>query len=140
MARKLRPALNIVSDIGSLAFDLQHHSNEQIAEAVAILHTVNPEMFDWLVERLAGGSTRTDPGVLGAATAPVEPKLIEAQRLDGAVTLLEQLQAQGFYLCDRRGVSLGPGEFMAAVVKALGVAALPAPEPRPSQPPQEPKA
>lgn len=52
MARKLRPALNIVSDIGSLAFDLQHHSDEQIAAAVALLRTVNPEMFNWLVQKL----------------------------------------------------------------------------------------
>jgi hypothetical protein len=52
MARKLRPAVELVSDIGSLAFDLQHHSEEEIAEAVAVLRYVNPQMFDWLVEHL----------------------------------------------------------------------------------------
>lgn len=53
MTRKLRPAVAIVSDIGSLGFDLQHHSDEQIAAAVALLRTVNPELFSWLVRALA---------------------------------------------------------------------------------------
>lgn len=52
-ARKLRPVLAIVSDIGALGFDLQHHSDEQIAYAVAVLRTVNPEMFRWLSRALA---------------------------------------------------------------------------------------
>ena len=59
MSRKLRPVLNIVSDIGSLGFDLQHHTDADIAEAVKLLRTVNPEMFDYLVKALS---------------APVEPK------------------------------------------------------------------
>lgn len=54
MARRLRDAAELVSDIGSLGFDLQHHSDEEIAEAVAFLRKVNPEMFDWLVKILAG--------------------------------------------------------------------------------------
>ena len=53
MSRKLRPALNIVSDIGCLGFDLQHHDDAQIAAAVALLRKSNPEMFDWLVKVLA---------------------------------------------------------------------------------------
>lgn len=53
MARKLRPAVEIVSDIGALGFDLQHHTDGQIAEAVTVLRTVNPEMFDWLSRILA---------------------------------------------------------------------------------------
>lgn len=52
MARRLRSAIEIVSDIGALGFDLQHHTEEQIAEAVKVLRTVNPEMFDWLVKSL----------------------------------------------------------------------------------------
>lgn len=53
MSRKLRPALDLVSDIGKLGFDLQHHSDEQIAEAVTMLRTVNPEMFDFISRQLA---------------------------------------------------------------------------------------
>lgn len=54
--RKLRTAVELVSDIGSIGFDLQHHSKEQIAGAVAILRTVNPEMFEWLGRALASPS------------------------------------------------------------------------------------
>ncbi len=53
MTRKLRPALDLVSGIGSLGFDLQHHSETDIAEAVRVLRTVNPEIFDWLAAKLA---------------------------------------------------------------------------------------
>lgn len=58
MSRRLRPAVEIVSDIGSLGFDLQHYSDEQIAEAVKVLRTVNTEMFDWLCKVLAAGKER----------------------------------------------------------------------------------
>lgn len=53
MSRKLRSVLELVSDIGKLGFDLQHHSDEQITEAVKMLRTVNPEMFDFISQRLA---------------------------------------------------------------------------------------
>lgn len=57
--RRLRPAAEIVSDIGSLGFDLQHHSDTEIAAAVAFLRRqVNPEMFDWLVKVLNGEVAR----------------------------------------------------------------------------------
>jgi len=61
--RRLRPALELVSDIGCLGFDLQHHSDVQIAEAVKLLRLSNPQMFDWLVKVLAAG----------ASPAPKEP-------------------------------------------------------------------
>jgi len=61
MSRKLRPAVNIVSDIGSLAFDLHQHDEGQIAAAVELLRTVNPEMFDWLVRVLASSSGARPP-------------------------------------------------------------------------------
>lgn len=50
-------AIELVSDIGSKAFDLQHHSDEEIAEAVALLRDVNAPMFDWLI-RVLSGATR----------------------------------------------------------------------------------
>lgn len=50
--RRLRAALELVSDIGSLGFDLQHHSEVDIMEAVKLLRTVNPELFTWLVRML----------------------------------------------------------------------------------------
>lgn len=55
--KALRPAAELVSDIGSLGFDLQHHSTADIADAVTFLRTVNPEMFDWLSRLL--GAPRT---------------------------------------------------------------------------------
>jgi hypothetical protein len=67
--RKLRPAVELVSDIGSLGFDLQHHGEEQIREAVKLLRTVNPEMFDWLA-RLLGDQLE--------AAADVTPTLLPA--------------------------------------------------------------
>ena len=72
--RKLRPAIEIVSDIGSLGFDLQHHSDAQIVEAVKLLRTVNPELFAWLVQVL--GSKRSEPAGRSEASEQAE-----AQRL-----------------------------------------------------------
>lgn len=57
--RKLRPALDLVSDIGCLGFDLQHHSERDIALAVELLRKSNPDMFDWLVRVLAAPATET---------------------------------------------------------------------------------
>ncbi len=51
--KKLRSAIELVSNIGALGFDLQHHEDAAIAEAVKMLRTVNPQMFDWLVTVLA---------------------------------------------------------------------------------------
>lgn len=48
MSRKLRPALDLISAIGVLGFDLQHHSDRAIADAMTLMRTVNPEMFAWL--------------------------------------------------------------------------------------------
>lgn len=53
---KRRPALDIVSAIGSLGFELQHHSDAAIVDAVALLRTVNPDLFTWLVHALTGKS------------------------------------------------------------------------------------
>jgi hypothetical protein len=64
--RRLRPAAEIVSDIGALAHDLQHHSDAEIVEAVTFCRRVNPEMFVWLVNVL--GSFRSRPD------APPEPQ------------------------------------------------------------------
>jgi hypothetical protein len=52
MARKLRSAIELVSDIGALGFDLQHHSDSDIAKAVQVLREVNGPMFTWLVKVL----------------------------------------------------------------------------------------
>ncbi len=54
MTRQLRPAAEMVSDIGALGFALQHHSEAEIAHAVNFCRMVNPEMFDWLSKLLAG--------------------------------------------------------------------------------------
>lgn len=52
MSRRLRSALDIVSDIGVLGFDLQRHNEKDIHAAVTLLRTANPEMFDWIVQQL----------------------------------------------------------------------------------------
>lgn len=68
--RKLRTAIEIVSNIGSLGFDLQHHSDVQIVEAVKLLRMVNPEMFEWLVRVL--GSKRSEPAAQLDAVDPID--------------------------------------------------------------------
>lgn len=55
MARKLRPAISIISDIGCLGFDLQHYSDHDILVAMTFMRTANPEMFDFLAKVLAHG-------------------------------------------------------------------------------------
>lgn len=63
MPRKIRTAVELVSDIGSKGFDLQHHSDADIKAAVTLLRTVNPQMFDWLVRVLsvdAEGASHAD--------------------------------------------------------------------------------
>lgn len=50
--RMRRPAVEVVSDIGALAHDLQCYYDEEIVEAVKVCRTVNPEMFAWLVRVL----------------------------------------------------------------------------------------
>lgn len=59
MARKLRLAIELISSIGSLGFDLQHHPDAAIEEAVALLRTVNPQMFDWLSRVLGQPPSRS---------------------------------------------------------------------------------
>jgi hypothetical protein len=46
------PAIEIISDIGCLGFDLQHHSEQQIADALAFMRLSNPQMFYWIVKAL----------------------------------------------------------------------------------------
>ena len=53
--------MEIVSNIGALGFDLQHHDDVTIAGAVALLRTVNAPMFDWLVRVLREGSVGCEP-------------------------------------------------------------------------------
>lgn len=63
MTRKLKSAVELVSDIGSKAFDLQHHSERDIAEAVACLKHINGPMFAWLIAVLSTGAPPdTEPG------------------------------------------------------------------------------
>lgn len=59
MVRRFKSPVELVSDIGCKAYDLQHHDERDIAEAVALVRQVNAPMFDWLVQVLsvtAGGS------------------------------------------------------------------------------------
>ena len=51
--RKLRPAIEILSDIGSLGFDLQHHDDLVIADAMEFMRKANPEMFAWIAKVIA---------------------------------------------------------------------------------------
>lgn len=69
--RQLTCALDVVNDIGSKAFRLQHHSDEEIAAAVKFAREVNGPMFSWLVGVLSDtgagnqqpSGLRGDPGV-----------------------------------------------------------------------------
>lgn len=66
--RRLRSAVEIVSDIGALGFDLQHYSDTEIASAVALLRAVNPEMFAWITRQLGQPET-ADAVVPGSQTS-----------------------------------------------------------------------
>ena len=61
--RHLRPAVDIVSDIGALAHDLQCHRDTDIVDAVRCCRTVNPEMFAWLVAVLSSFRSAPDANV-----------------------------------------------------------------------------
>ncbi len=52
---KLKPAIEIISAIGSLGFNLQFHSADEIEKAMRFMRSANPEMFDWLVTQLSKG-------------------------------------------------------------------------------------
>lgn len=61
MTRRFKSAIELVSDIGAKGFDLQHHSESDIAEAVTFLRHVNGPMFDWLVRVLSDAGGRNQP-------------------------------------------------------------------------------
>lgn len=71
MPRRPRPAIELVSDIGSLGFDLQHHSDHDIAEAVAVLRTVNGPMFDWIVRVLSAPIAKDGEALMLGSTVRV---------------------------------------------------------------------
>lgn len=86
MARKLRPAIELVSSIGSLGYDLQHHQDAAIEEAVVLLRTVNPQMFDWL-SRVLGQPPSSFVAVekeLAATYREIEREML--RRLSDALT------------------------------------------------------
>ena len=62
MTRRLKSAVELVSDIGCKAFDLQHHSELEIRKAVALLRTVNAPMFDWLTQMLQAPVAKDSAG------------------------------------------------------------------------------
>ena len=64
MTRRVRDAVELVSDIGGKAFDLQHRPDAEIREAVAVLRSVNGPMFDWLVSVLQGAVSKDSAATL----------------------------------------------------------------------------
>lgn len=58
MARKLRSAVELASDIGAKAFDLYAHGDRAAVDALRVLVSVNPEMFAWLRDRLNEATTQ----------------------------------------------------------------------------------
>jgi len=48
MNRRRRPARELITDLGALAADLREHSEADIADAVAFLHQLNPDLCTWL--------------------------------------------------------------------------------------------
>lgn len=81
-ARRLRPALDLVSAIGSLAFDLQHHDDAEIQTAVRYLRAVNAPLFDWLVDRLREPATTQH----AVARADESGKAVDATNLSSGVS------------------------------------------------------
>lgn len=57
MARKQRSALELASNVGASAFDLYQHGDGAAREAFCLLWTVNPELLEWLRDRLVEATT-----------------------------------------------------------------------------------
>lgn len=57
MGRKQRTALELASAIGSASFDLHQHGDGAARGALRLLWTVNPELFEWLRDRLVESTT-----------------------------------------------------------------------------------
>jgi hypothetical protein len=45
-------AIELVSDIGRLALDLYAHGDAEAMKALQFISQVNPEIFNWLTDRL----------------------------------------------------------------------------------------
>ncbi len=55
MSRSRKSALELLSDIGSKAYDLQAFTDLEIQAALAVLRSVNRPLFDWLTALLVAG-------------------------------------------------------------------------------------
>lgn len=58
MARKPRMAIELLSDIGSKAYDLQVYTEPEIQAALAVMRRVNAPLFDWLTQLLVAAQER----------------------------------------------------------------------------------
>lgn len=55
--RKARSPLELAGNIGAAAFDLYHHGDGAARGALCLLWTVNPEVMEWLRDRLVESTT-----------------------------------------------------------------------------------
>lgn len=61
MARKQRMAIELLSDIGSKAYDLQVYTDPEIQAALAVMRSVNAPLFDWLTQLLVDAKPPKPP-------------------------------------------------------------------------------
>ncbi len=80
MGRKHRSALELASNIGSAAFDMYHLGDGAARGAFCLLWTVNPEVMEWLRDRLVEATTpnreeaRTKQETVSPSVADTAPK------------------------------------------------------------------
>jgi len=73
MKRRLRPAVELASDIGAKAADLHAHGDAAALEALDFLCKVNPDVYSWLLDRLMAVRSRRRYGPL-SSPAPIDGK------------------------------------------------------------------
>lgn len=54
MARRPKHPIEYLSDIGKAAFDLRAFSDQDIATAMQFMVSVNPDLFRFLADKIAG--------------------------------------------------------------------------------------
>ena len=61
MSRSRKTSIELLSDIGSKAYDLQAFTDLEIQAALSVLRSVNAPLFDWLTALLVKGQASASP-------------------------------------------------------------------------------
>ena len=72
--RHLRSAVDLVAEIGALAFELQHRRDDEIDRAVVFLRRGNGPRFDWLVTKLSAPQASERTTDADSAAIPISER------------------------------------------------------------------